>query len=552
MSEDQQNPQNPSGEGLDRRQLLSAAAGLAATLGISVVTPTGARAAGRSAAKPGKDVGPFDSFRDYVKALEDRGLLMRVKRLDQDQYELTALAYRLMDEFGWYGAPAVLVEEIRQDGRWMKGPVITNHQGHWDTEAIIWGREPVTGGGVESHRETYRQTMKFLYDGIEARLGKTPTIPTNPVAADTAPVKEVILLGDQCNLLDFSFIKSNPADSARYINTGSVFTEDKELGMNFGTYRCEIQGPRQIGVNSEPNQTGWKMFMKKIERGEKRCPIAIVVGNDPIGWFISSSIISKGGADELAIAGGFRNKAVDVVKCETNDMLIPANAEIVIEGEVLLDQMHPEGPFGEMYGYLGLKKDENFVMEVTCITHRKQPWILNQFTGVTRGFCTAPLEAFSFYRLKKLIPNAVAFHSPVEWTGIGVLSVDKTAPKQGIEAGKKIANIVPITKVCIVVDKDVDVLNRDEVMQAVGARWQPHPAAEIIREARGMPLDPSSPNRPMSSKIVIDATRQLPGEGGPEIYPERNRDLLEKMAPESFSLVERNWAQYLKGWKRNV
>ncbi|MDH5254465.1 MAG: UbiD family decarboxylase [Gammaproteobacteria bacterium] len=535
----------PAG-GLDRRQLLTAAAGIAASLGIPVVAP--AKAAARPRSWPARDVGPFDSFRQYVKALEDRGLVMRVKRLDQDQYEMTALTYRLMDEFGWYGAPALLVEEIKQDGRWLKGPVITNHQGHWDTEAIIWGREPIPGKGPE----TYRETIKFLLEGAEAREGKTPSIPTNPVAADKAPVKEVILRGEQCNVLDFAFIKSNPADSNRYVNTASVFTEDKELGMNFGTYRCEIKGPRLMGVNPEPGQQGWKMFMKKIERGEKRCPVALVMGNDPIGWFISSSVVSKSGADELAIAGGFRNKAVDVVKCETNDMLIPANAELVIEGEVLLDQMQPEGPFGEMYGYLGLKKDENFVMEVTCITHRKQPWILNQFTGVTRGFCTAPLEAFSFYRLKKSIPNAVAFHSPVEWTGIGILSIDKTGPKQGLEAGRKIAQFVPITKACIVVDKDVDVLNRTEVMQAVGARWQPYPGAEIIKEARGMALDPSSPKRPMSSKIVIDATRQLPEEGGPKVYPERNRDLLVKLAPESFNIVERNWDQYLRGWKRDA
>lgn len=536
------------GEGLDRRQLLTAAAGIAASLGISVAAPTPAQAAAKSRTWPARDVGPFDSFRDYVKALEDRGLVMRVKRLDQDQYEMTALTYRLMDEFGWYGAPALLVEEIKQDGRWMKGPVITNHQGHWDTEAIIWGREPIPGKGPE----TYRETIKFLLDGAEAREGKTPSIPTNPVTADKAPIKEVILRGEQCNVLDFAFIKSNPADSNRYVNTASVFTEDKELGMNFGTYRCEIKGPRLMGVNPEPGQQGWKMFMKKIERGEKRCPIALVMGNDPIGWFISSSVVSKSGADELAIAGGFRNKAVDVVKCETNDIMIPANAELVIEGEVLLDQMQPEGPFGEMYGYLGLKKEENFVMEVTCITHRKQPWILNQFTGVTRGFCTAPLEAFSFYRLKKAVPNAVAFHSPVEWTGIGILSIDKTGPQQGLEAGRKIASFVPITKACIVVDRDVDVLNRTEVMQAVGARWQPYPGAEIIKEARGMALDPSSPKRPMSSKIVIDATRQLPEEGGPKFYPERNRDLLTKLAPESFNIVERNWDQYLKGWKRDA
>ena len=526
---------------LDRRQLLGAAAGVAASLGLPVAAP--AFAAGRRSAR---STGPFDSFRDYVQALEDRGLLMRVKRLDQDRFEMTALTYRLIDEFGWYGAPALLVEEIRQDGRWMKGPVITNHQGHWDTEAIIWGREPVPGNGPE----TYRETLRFLIEGAEARDGKTPSIPTNPVPAATAPVKEVIVRGADCNVLDYAFIKSNPADSSRYVNTASVFTEDSELGMNFGTYRCEIKGPRLLGVNPEPGQQGWKMLMRKIERGEKRCPIALVVGNDPIAWFISSSVVSKSGADELAIAGGFRNRAVDVVKCDTNDMLIPANAELVIEGEVLLDRMEPEGPFGEMYGYLGLKKAGNFVMEVTCITHRRQPWILNQFTGATRGFCTAPLEAFSFLRLKKSIPDAVAFHSPVEWTGISILAIDKTGPGQGLEAGRKIATFVPITKVCIVVDKDVDVLNRTEVMQAVGARWQPYPAAEIIREARGMPLDPSAPKRPMSSKIVIDATRQLPEEGGPAMYPERNRDLLARLAPESFRLVGRNWESYLGGWKR--
>jgi UbiD family decarboxylase len=535
-----------AGPDLDRRQLL----GIAAGLGIAAATPAGA-GPGR-AGKGGRIAWPFASFRDYINTLEDRGLLLRVPRLDQDNYEMTALTYRLMDEFGWYGAPALLVEQIKQDGRWLKGPVITNHQGHWFTEALIWGREPLRPEGPQCEwgPATYRDTLKYLTSVIEGNKGRNPSIPTNPVDPAKAPVKEVIVRGEQCNLRDFAFIKSNPGDSNRYVNTGSVFTEDPELGKNFGTYRCEIKGPRLLGVNPEPGQSGWKMLMKKKERGEKRCPISIVVGNDPIAWFISSSVISKGGADELAIAGGFRGQAIDVVKSETNDILIPANAEMVIEGEVLLDQMPPEGPFGEMYGYLGYKKEENFVMEVTCITHRRQPWILNQFTGVTRGFCTAPLEAFSFYRVGKAIPNAVAFHSPVEWTGIGVLSIKKTKAGDGLEAGRKIANLVPITKVAIVVDDDIDVLNRTEVMQAVGARWQPYPAAEIIKEARGMALDPSSPKRPMSSKIVIDATRQLPDEGGPKVYPQRNRDLLETLAPGAFGAIDARWDDLLRGFKR--
>jgi 4-hydroxy-3-polyprenylbenzoate decarboxylase len=533
---------------IDRRQLMAGAAGLAAALGTGCAARLPATAkAGAATAGPSAR-GPYDSFRDYVRALEDAGLVLRVPRLDQDQYEMTALTYRLIDEYGWYGAPAILAEEVRQDGRWLRGPVLTNHQGHWDTEAIIWGLDVVPGDGPATYRKVLAHLTKIIEDGN----GKVPSLTPNVVARERAPVKEVVLRGEQVNLLDLAFIKSNPADSARYVNTGSVFTEDSALGKNFGTYRCEIKGPRRLGVNPEPGQTGWKMLMAKKERGEKSCPVSIVLGNDPIAWFVSSSVISKGGADELAIAGGLRGKAIDVVRSETNDMLIPANAEIVIEGDIPLDKWEPEGPFGEMYGYLGLKKSENFVMDVTCITHRQNPWILNQFTGVTRGFCTAPLEAFSFYRVRKTIPQAVAFHSPVEWTGIGILSIDKQKPGQALELGRKLAMLVPITKVCIVVDKDIDVLNRNEVMQAVGARWQPSPATEIIKEARGMALDPSSPNRPMSSKIVIDATRQWPEEGGPSVYPERNRDLLTKLAPDSWQVVERNWESYLRGWPRRA
>ncbi len=526
---------------VDRRQLLGAAAGLAA-LGLGGAPEQVVAAARRGGAR-----WPYEGIRDYVAALEDAGLVLRVPRIDQDRYEATALMYRLIDEYGMYEAPCLLMEQVRQDGRWMKGPVISNHQGHWDTEAIVWGKEPVPGNGPE----TYRRMISYLYGIMEEGRGKVPQIPVKEVARNEAPVKEIVVTGEAINLYDFPFIKSNPGDSARYVNTGSVYTQDPKLGKNYGTYRCEIKGPRTLGVNPEPGQTGWKMLMAAKERGDKTAPVSIVLGQDPISWFISGSVISKGGADELAIAGGLRGQAIEVVKSETNDILIPAHAELVIEGDVLLDRWEPEGPFGEMYGYLGLKKAENFVMNVTAVTHRPNPWILNQFTGVSRGFCTAPLEAFSFYRIKKVVPNAVAFHSPVEWTGVGFLSIDKTAPGQGLEAGKKIATLVPITKIAVVVDKNIDVLNRVEMWHTVGSRWQPYPASEVIKEARGMPLDPSSPNRPMSSKMVIDATKQWPEEGGPGVYPERNRDLLEELAPESFELVAENWQKYLRRWPRS-
>jgi 4-hydroxy-3-polyprenylbenzoate decarboxylase len=278
-----------------------------------------------------------------------------------------------------------------------------------------------------------------------------------------------------------------------------------------------------------------------------------VLGQDPMTWMVSGSALTKGNKDdELAITGGLRGKAVEVVKSETNDHMIPAHAEMVIEGEVPLQEpMLPEGPFGEMYGYLGLKKEENFWMRVTCVTHRKDPWILNQFTGVHRGFCTAPMEAFALYRFRKMMPSIVAMHGPVEATGWGIVSIDKTKPGEGLEVGRRVAQIIGLYKVVVVVDKDVDVLNRTEVAHIIGSRWQPYPAAEIIQETNGMALDPSSPKRPKSSKIVIDATRQWPEEGGPNPYPERNRDLLAKLAPAAIGKVDARWEDYLAAWKHD-
>ncbi len=537
----------------DRRRLISAAAGIAAA---SVATPAlggqadrwlRVAATARGDQGAARAVFPFDSFRDWMRALEDNGLLMRLPRLDQDAYEATALAYRLIDQFGWYGAPAVMAEEVRIDGRWVRGPLVINNQGHWDTEAMLFGLEAVPGDGPA----TYRRAIAHFTKLIEDNAGRLPQIAPATIPREKAPVKEFVLRGDEIDLTRFAFIQSNPGDAGRYINTGSVFTADPELGMNFGTYRCQLRGPRVIGVNPEPGQRAWKMFNAQKERGEKVAKVSIVLGQDPMVWMVSGSALTKGiRDDELALAGGLRGKAVEVVKSETNDHMIPAHAEMVIEGEVPLQEpMLPEGPFGEMYGYLGLKKDENFWMRVTCVTHRKNPWILNQFTGVTRGFCTAPMEAFALYRLKKMLPGLVDLHGPVEATGWAFASIDKSRPGQALEIGRRIAQIVGLYKVVVVVDKEIDVLDRTEVMHTVGSRWQPYPAAEILKDVNGMPLDPSSPDRPKSSKIVIDATRQWPGEGGPPVYPERNRDLLEKLAPGAIPMVDDQWERYLAAWK---
>jgi 4-hydroxy-3-polyprenylbenzoate decarboxylase len=390
---------------------------------------------------------------------------------------------------------------------------------------------------------------------LAAGNGRYPQIPPNEVSREEAPCKEITLEGDEIDLTKFAFLQTNPADDGRYINSASIFTSDPKMGQNYGTYRCALRGPRHLGFNPEPNQTGHKMMMAAKARGEKTAPITLILGQDPMVWMISGSRVAMRigpkPVDELAVAGGLRGKALDVVRCDTNDMLIPAHCEMVIEGEVPLDDasMEPEGPFGEMFGYLGPRKDTNFVINVTRVTHRPRPWLMNAFTGMQRGMLTAPMDALYEDFLKRSIPGIVEYQTPQYCMGIVFLSINKTEPGEGLKSGKSIAKSNPIAKVVIVVDKDVNILDPIEVLMAVGSRWQPYPAAEILEEAFGLMTDPSQVEYRKTSKIVIDATKQWPEEGGQDTFPERNRTLLEEGVPDIWEIVDGKFGELLRNYK---
>ena len=522
----------------------SAPAGAAPAVANPGGTPTGP-AVGTAAPGPAPvwEFGPFDDLRSYVRELDRRGLLLKIRDVDQDKYEATALMYRLVDRFGMYLAPTLYIENIKIDGKWHKGPIISNHFGHWDTECLTFGLEPVAGNHFATYYKALARVDQYLKLG---KGGAFPTAPFKVVAAKDAPCKEIVLTGDAIDITKFAYFQSNPMDAGRYVNTGSVFTNDKDLGKNFGTYRCQIKGPQMLGVNPEPGQGAYLAFMKAKERGDKVVKIAIALGQDPVTWVVSSSKLNRAKADELEVVSAVRGKPLAVVKCETNDHFVPATAEMIIEGDVILDEpMKPEGPFGEMYGYMGRKKEENFWMKITAITHRRNPWIVNQFTGVTRGFPTAPLEQLALSTMKRFVPNVKMIHTPVESTGLTFVSFTKKKPGEALEIGKRIAEIVGIAKVVVMVDDDIEVLDRTQMMHTIGSRWQPQPATAIIARSRGMPLDPSLVEAPYTSKAVIDATRQWPEEGGPKEYQTLNRTALVQLAPEAFATADANWTRHV-------
>ncbi len=555
------NPDGPNSGRTSRRNFI-AATGLAAAsapfYARGAASPSGngrecvdeSERARRIAAAP---KAPFDSIRDYMAALDAHGLLLRVPEIDQDEYQMTALMFRATDEYGFFESPAFLYDKVKIDGEWINGPVVGNFQGHVNTDCITFGLEPDPHDIKVSYRRA-KAHMNKLLDSTDD--GRWPQIAPVEVARDDAPCKEVTLTGDECDLNKFAFVKTNPGDAGRYVNTGSVFTSDPELGNNFGTYRCEITGPRTLRINSEKNHAGYKMLLAARERGEKIGHVSIAVGQDPIIWLLSGAPLARqrgdGAVDELAIAGGMRGKALEVVRSDTSDMLVPAHAEMIIEGEVPLDEpMQEEGPFGEMFGYVGPQKEAVFWMNVTRITHRRDPWLMNSFTGMQRGYTTSPVEVLYERIMRRSIPNLIDFHYPQDMMGVSFVSIDKTAPGQGLEAGRIVANRVSICKVVVVVDQDLDVLDRTQMLFAMGSRWQPDPATEIISKGRGNITDPSSIVQGETSKIIIDATMQWPEEGGPETYAKRNRVVLEELAPDALAQVDARFGAALRDWGRS-
>jgi 4-hydroxy-3-polyprenylbenzoate decarboxylase len=456
-----------------------------------------------------------------------------------------------VDRYGAEGAPAVVFEEVKINGRWMKGPVIGNYIGHWDAEALVFGLEPDPAGGAA----TLRKARDHLVALASANGGRFPEIAPREVARSAAPCKEVVLAGDAIDMTAFPFMQVNPGDGGRYVNTASVFTEDPKTGVNLGTYRCELKGPRKIAVSPGEGQTGWRMLDAARKRGDKTAKVALVLGQDPIVYLVSGSrVANRAGdkpVDELAVAGGLRGRPVEVVRCETSDFLVPARAEMVIEGEIPLDDREPEGPYGEGLGYQG-GGELAWYMNVTTVTHRRDPWLHNSFTGVDRGPVSAAGLASSLLFAKKLVPEVRDMHYRSKANNIMYVSIEKSAPGQGIAVGEKLGKFNPVAKVVVVVDSDVDLMDQSQLMFALSSRWQPHPASKIFENLPGLPLDPSQPTRMKTSKIVIDATRQWPAEGGPQSFPKTNRATLAEGAPDAFARVDAKWAALINGWETGV
>lgn len=342
-------------------------------------------------------------------------------------------------------------------------------------------------------------------------------IPPTMTASASAPCHEVILLDDKINIKDFPVPTYSPNDGGPFITPGITVSKDPVTGVpDIGHYRYQIMGENVLSFLAQPFHRFGKNMNKAREMGKDHFEGAVVIGVDPVLAYTCQVQVTDD-TNDWSVAGGLRGEPVELVKCVTVDVEVPATAEVVIEFVVDFNTKVVEGPLGEYTGYY-TPASEKPIARITAITHRKNPYFQGLLTGkpVTENHILKqiPFEASFLKTMKKQFPTIHEIAIPPSG-GVSFYTVISMKPRFAGEAKQAIlaamaSNIRP--KWVIIVDPDIDVHDSTEVEWALSFRVQPAQDVIIVEKIPSGPLDPSVDeksalgNRTMSA-IGIDATR---------------------------------------------
>ncbi len=431
---------------------------------------------------------------------------------------------------------------------------------------------PVAVGCLAASREIYALGLKCRPEEIVERWTKAEACPIAPVVVESGPVHEEVHIGssllEKGGLGEFPIPISTPGfDCAPYTTASHWFTKDPETGkINIGNYRGQIKGPARTGVYIHASNHGGYHWKKCQERGMP-LEAALVIGAPPAVAYTAPARVPFS-VSELDVAGGIAGRPVEVVRCKTIDIVVPAYAEIVIEGVISTDYLEPEAPFGEATGYIG-EKLLNPYFEVTCITHRRNPIlaaIVSQFPPSESSKMKQLAAEGNYLRFLKddcNIPGIleVIFHE-IAVRQICVIRMKKTNQAQVWQALHCMVGFHPATgKIVIAVDEDVNPRNMDAVLWALAFRMQPHRDMLVVRN-RTPSMDPSAfpPGKELEismeeiagcSALLIDATRKwdYPPVSLPKReYMERARLLWERLELPKLRPQEPWFGYHLGSW----
>lgn len=465
----------------------------------------------------------YQDLRAYLKALEARGKLHHVRKEVDSTWEVAAVMRRVYQRIPAARRPAVMFDQIR---------------GY---------RMPLVVGVVGASPEVYALALETTVAQIADRWDHAQLHPVPPIRVPTGPVKEHVLSGNQVDLTVFPLCMwTRGEDPAPYFTGACVVSQDPETGeRNVGTYRLMLQERRRVGFLLATSGRHMYPHIMKNERAGRPTPCAVVVGCDPSVSLASAARVQ---GDELAIAGGLRGAPLEVVKCQSNDLEVPAHAEIVLEGVVPPGVREQEGPFGEFHGYMG-GGGPSFVIDVTCVTHRTDPIYQAFFggmppsessvvsgTGRDMGF----LKHLS--RDLKLPVRDVHFleaGSGAAFLAISLRREHPGIPQRAMWAAWAYEPAFP--KITVVVDEDIDVRDSFQLLWAMSWHVQPERDVYVYKNTVPTTLDPSlTPDHagqaagqpPLGSKVGIDATRK-------HAFPARSIP-----PPEDLARVDAQWGDY--------
>ncbi|MFC1860829.1 UbiD family decarboxylase [Chloroflexota bacterium] len=483
----------------------------------------------------------YNDLREWIALLEKEGELARIKAKVNWDLEIGGIAQKIFDTEG----PAVLFENIKDHEN-------TNGKKFFTASLSTYPRIALALGLT---KDTHPREIINTY---MERVKK----PVKPVMAKSAPVKENIFFGDDVDLLQLPVPRWHHHDGGRFIGTfDGVVTKDPETGWtNIGLYRREAHDRNHTGLVIVQGSHIWRHWRSHRKLGKKTMPIAVVNGWDPVLPMTACSAQSVG-VCEYDIMGALRQKPVELVKCETIDLEVPASAEIVYEGEISLDigDFKPEGPFGEYTGYYSRGRDPKPVINVKCLTHRNDPILQGTMEGIPvnedHRVESINHSALIWNKLNEYIVGVtgVNAHPSTTWANL-FIQIDNSYVGQVFQVacavwGMELSNYVG--KNIIVVDKDIDIFDLNKIMWAIAYRVDPNKDIKTFPGRLGAAdiTEPISENRIgtgiyLGTHMLIDATKKWFG------LPRADEFFGEKFPPvaypdaETMKLVESRWKEY--------
>lgn len=490
---------------------------------------------------------PFASLRDFIDKLEQAGQLARVAAPVSPNLEMTEIQTRVLAE----GGPAILFEEVkRDDGSPYDVTVLANLFGTVQRVAMGMDRTP-------DQLRAVGETLAFLKQpeppgGWREAVNMLPLLKTvmamKPRVVSKAPCQEIVLTGDDIDLGQFPIQTCWPGEPAPLITWPLVVTQgpgdDKRDVPNLGIYRMQVTGKDTTLMRWLKHRGGAGQYDRWKGQKAEPLPAAAVIGADP-GTLLAAVTPVPDTLSEYQFAGLLRGRKVDLVDCKTIPLQVPAEAEIVLEGHVLLDEHGDEGPYGDHTGYYNAV--ESFpVFKISAITMRKKPIYLTTYTGRPPDEPSILGEALNEVFIPLLIqqfPEIVDFWLPPEGCSyrIAVVSIKKSyaghAKRVMMGVWSFLRQFV-YTKFVIVVDDDINARDWKDVMWAVSTRMDPARDITVIENTPIDYLDFASPEPGLGGKLGMDATTKIP--------PETNRPWGETitMADDIVDLVTKKWNEY--------